>query len=126
MSLSRSLQRLIASIAALAILLGPLSPAFARALAADQGGEWVQICTMQGMKTVQLDIGDGDPSTLGGSTDVCPFCAGHGPQSAPPPVVAAVILVRIPAEPVPIAFLDAPRTLHAWVTAQPRAPPFSA
>ena len=55
----------------------------------------------------------------------CPFCSPHANEMAPPPAPSALPLAPVRAEAVPALFLAAPRPLHAWTSAQPRAPPLA-
>lgn len=124
MHAARSLRRLTSWIAALAILMGALAPALSHALASAGGKHWVEICTTQGSEWIQTgeDGTERLPATAHG-LEHCPYCTLHAPTLGVPPANG---LVQAPARlghGVPLAFLSAPRTLHAWVSAQPRAPP---
>lgn len=104
-----------------------LLPTLAHAFAQARGQALTEICTPQGMKLVvdsgnQAAPADAAKSALG-HLDHCPFCATAAHAMAPPP--AAPQLAPLPptgAEAAPL-FLQAPRTLHAWVAAHPRGPP---
>ena len=106
-----------------------LLPTFAQAFAQASGGQALtEVCTPQGMKLVLVDAGeqvspmDAAQSALG-HLDHCPFCATAAHAMAPPPVAPQrLLLPPIGAEAAPL-FLQAPRTLHAWVAAHPRGPP---
>jgi hypothetical protein len=53
----------------------------------------------------------------------CAYCAyGNGSLGLPPAAVAPLALPLDGAEPPPV-FVHSPRTLLAWRSAQPRAPP---
>ena len=124
---ARARLRFTGWVAILVVLLASLAPSLSHALGATQGASWVEICTAQGSKWVQ-----GDSADSGGSKSApafahplehCPYCSIHMPALGLPPTLLIVPLeLGLEAE-VPPAFLAAPRTSHAWVSAQPRAPP---
>ena len=122
----RAHRRITAWIATLAILLVALAPALSHALATATGADWTEICTAQGSKWVQAGE-DGSERSPASSPllDHCPCCSLHAPVLGLPPATALVHLPLQLSHAVPLAFLSAPRTLHAWVSAQPRAPPLS-
>lgn len=111
-------------IAVLAILLASLAPTLGHALASGMGSNWVEICTTQGSKWIAPDE-DGSERTPASAhvLDHCPYCSLHAPTLGVPPVANLTHLPLRLAHEVPRAFLAAPRTLHAWVSAHPRAPP---
>jgi hypothetical protein len=120
----RAHRRLTSWIAALAILLAALAPALSHALASATGTNWIEICTTQGSKWIQAGE-DGTERAPASShlLEHCPYCTLQAPALGLPP---ATLLDPLPlrlSHAVPLAFLSAPRTLHAWVSAQPRAPP---
>jgi hypothetical protein len=117
-------RRLTSWIAALAILLASLAPALSHALASATGSNWIEICTTQGSNWIQTsdDGSEGAPASAH-VLDHCPYCSLHAPTLGLPPASdLAQQPLRLSQE-VPLAFLSAPHTLHAWVSAQPRAPP---
>jgi hypothetical protein len=120
----RTHRRLTSWIAALAILLASLAPALSHALASATGSNWVEICTTQGSKWIQAgEDGSERAPASGHALEHCPYCSLHAPALGLPP---ATDLAQPPpglCHEVPLAFLSAPRTLHAWVSALPRAPP---
>lgn len=110
--------------AALAILLASLAPSLSHALGRAQAGSWNEICTAQGSKWI-AEKSDGSPSapTASHVFEHCAFCSVHAPGLGLPPTPE---LRPLPIEghgEFPPAFYAAPRTLHAWVSARPRAPP---
>ena len=124
MLVPRAHARLISWIAVLAILLSALAPSLGYALQMSKGGDWVEICSTQGNKWVQVgEEGVQHAPAMAHVLDHCPYCSLHAPSLGLPP---ATDWARQPsglAHEVPLAFLAAPRTLHAWLRAQPRGPP---
>jgi hypothetical protein len=116
--------RLTSWIAVLAILLSSLAPSLSHALASGAGSNWVEICTTQGSKWIAAgEDGTERAPASAHVLDHCPYCSLHAPTLGLPPVASLVHLPLRLAHEVPRAFLPAPRTQHAWVSAQPRAPP---
>jgi hypothetical protein len=117
-------RRLTGWIAAFVILLASIAPALSHALAPATGNNWIEICTTQGSKWIKAsqDGSERAPATAH-VLDHCPYCSLQTPTLGLPP---AHHLAQLPLglghEP-PLALLAAPRTLHAWVSARPRAPP---
>jgi hypothetical protein len=124
-------------IALVAVLALAVLPTLSHALshAASQGpGGWAEVCTQNGPKRIAVDASgklmdtlvetDGNAAHVGAThLQHCPLCvlvldAPMLPPSAP----AAIPLVLASVAPPP-AFLHAPRTPHAWRSAQPRGPP---
>ncbi|WP_393938690.1 DUF2946 domain-containing protein [Piscinibacter sakaiensis] len=120
----RAHRRITSWIAALAILLASLAPALSHALASATGADWIEICTTQGSKWIQAGE-DGTERTPASAhlLEHCPYCTLHAPALGLPPAASLAHLPLQSSHAVPLAFLSAPRTLHAWVSAQPRAPP---
>lgn len=116
-----------ARIAIFAMLLAALAPAITSALAAANGQHvrWTAVCTADGARFVPVPTdADGTPvAPKSHQVDHCPFCAPHGASVALPPPATGIVPVVAGADPVPLLFLAAPRPLHAWAHAQPRAPP---
>lgn len=120
----RAHSRLTSWIAALAILVASLAPALSHAMASATGTHWVEVCTTQGAKWVQAGEDGSEHSTAPAHVlEHCPYCSLHAPTLGLPSVTQLVHLPGRLTHAVPPAFLSAPRTLYAWVTAQPRAPP---
>lgn len=108
----------------LAILLASLAPSISQAMGFEKGRSWIEVCTTEGSKWVSGDSGDsGAPTQAQHLLEHCPYCSIHVPALGMPasPVSVPEMLDR--GHEVAVAFLAAPRTLHAWVSAQPRAPP---
>lgn len=120
----RTHRRLISWIAALAILLASLAPALSHALAPATGTNWIEICTTQGSKWIKASQDGSERAPASAHVvDHCPYCSLQTPTLGLPP---AHHLAQLPlglSHEVPPAFLSAPYTLQAWVSAQPRAPP---
>jgi hypothetical protein len=53
----------------------------------------------------------------------CPFCLLHMDVAAPPPALSGFLPLRTGLRYRAPAFLHARRSLHVWLSAQPRAPP---
>ena len=121
----RAHRRITGWIAVLAILLAALAPALSHALASASGSQWVEICTAQGSKWVQAGEDGAERGTPPSAhvLEHCPYCSLHAPTLGLPLVQHLAALPLRLSHQVPLAFLAAPRTLHAWVSAQPRAPP---
>lgn len=120
----RTNRRLPGWIAVLVILLAALAPVLPQAQGLDEAMAWREVCSVHGARRVPVDVEDptGAPAATHAAGH-CPCCLGHDPVLPAAPVsrfVAVVVARRID---LPPAFLSAPRTLHAWVSARPRAPP---
>jgi hypothetical protein len=121
-------------IALLAIWALSLVPTVSQLLAAaaPDGSVRAEICTPQGLRWVTLvavdELADGPAGTpadtlAAAHSDHCPLCR---LQHDAPPLPLATALSHEPAPGpafVPSLFLQAPHTLHAWRSAQPRGPP---
>ena len=110
----------------MAILMAALAPSISHALGAKNGASWVEVCTTVGAKWVQPDGSVTDKAPASGYAhpfEHCPYCSLHANAIAIPPAPLALVPALALSHPLPAAFLAAPRTLHAWVSAQPRAPP---
>lgn len=130
--LSAGIRGLIAWIACFAILLSALAPAISHAVQADVPAGWAEICSVTGAKLVRLtdtgsDLADGSlpESSQGHTYKHCPFCAMHSDDLAPPPAPSIELQLPELGQTLPTLFLQAPRTLFAWASAQPRAPPLN-
>ncbi len=107
-----------------------LLPTLSRAMAHGAGGavSWAEICTPQGMKLLALDVVPDEPAApaqAGSHLDHCPYCSLAGQALGLPPAPVAAPALVLAAGHEPPLFLPAPRTLPAWRSAQPRAPPAS-
>lgn len=108
------------------LLAAALLPTVSRALAHWQGqaAPWAQVCATMAMDPAEAAMAT--PADTGGLTHVlehCSLCSLHADTPAVLPGAAmALPLLVLSDGPPPLYFLAA-RTPHAWVSAQPRAPP---
>lgn len=138
MGLNRLTRCFAAWIACFAILLASLAPSISQTLAAARASSSVQAegCPMpdeasaEVRSSANLDIheGHGDhgaPSTLPKAShfEHCPFCFTHAGSFALVQSVPATLHEVGGFSEFPFLFLQAPRLLFVWVTAQARAPP---
>lgn len=129
MPASRHRQRLASWIALLALVLGALAPTLSRAMAwaASDTLPFGVVCSADpdarapGVAAAEPGTGQHHASVF----EHCPFCSIHAPDLALPPRAAVMLPLQGLAAAEPELFLRAPRTLHAWASAQPRAPPLS-
>jgi len=125
MRLHRRARVVTSWIAVLAILMTALAPTVSQAWAAKLDPMLVQVCSVMGTKWVHTDGQPDESSPVPDSThftDHCPYCSLHTSALLVPAMVWATACASV-GQVVPTAFLLAPRTLHAWASAQPRAPP---
>ncbi len=127
----------IALVAILGLALLPtLSHAMAHAAAQGPGG-WAEVCTQEGPRRIAVDAAgklmdtaietEGIGASAGTShLQHCPLCALSLDAPLLPAAAPAGLPLALAGRAVPAAFLHAPRTLHAWLSAQPRGPPASA
>ena len=104
-----------------------LLPTLSHALAFAQGQtSWAEVCTPQGMRVVAVgatDSNSGGPTQAVGHLEHCPYCSlGALALGFPPASASLAVLVMLQNKP-PALFLQGPRTLFAWHSAQPRGPP---
>jgi len=111
----------LVAIAAVA-LLPTLSHALTRAAGGGSSG-FTEVCTPQGTKLVALADGQTAPDGALLQLEHCSWCTAALGDLAPPPVALQHDVSVDGAGVVPPLFLQAPHTLHAWASAQPRAPP---
>ena len=110
--------------AALAILTASLAPSLSYALGFSGGASWIEVCTTEGSRWIQPgEEGSERAPSSAHLLEHCPYCSLHVPTLGLPSAAPVAPLASRPTHEPPVAFLAAPRTLHAWVTAQPRAPP---
>lgn len=116
------------------MLVAALAPAVSAAMAQGQQPSWIEVCSAAGSRwvaattTATADADGGAqrqslPASDASGMAHCAYCSLHSDTPALPPA-PAIELPLLPADVLlPAAFLSAPRTGHAWVTASPRAPP---
>jgi|JI10StandDraft_1071094.scaffolds.fasta_scaffold145131_2 hypothetical protein len=107
------------------LLLLALAPVLSHALQRQADDHLVEVCTAQGARWVEVDsdsAGAGTSSAPGHLFEHCPACTLHATDVGMPPAPLVLAMPMAQAA-VPHLFLAAPRTLHAWLAAQPRAPP---
>lgn len=103
-----------------------LAPLASQALGPRQSEAWIEICGVNGAKWIKADAGSpAQPQPGAHPLDHCPYCSVHASALGMPPAPLLLHPAALRYE-VPQAFLAAPRTLHAWRTAQARAPPLQA
>lgn len=111
----------------LAILFSALAPSISHALnAANPAADRIEICTAGGIRMVDIPSEDGGktPASAKISMEHCAFCASHGGSVALLSAPSLTILVDAGRDVYPPLYYAAPRSLHAWSAANPRAPPF--
>jgi hypothetical protein len=124
--------RIAAWLASCAMLAGSLTPAVTHLLAAfaPAAAPWSVLCTSTGFVRVAPPYESSSPlppKDTGKFADThCPFCLPHAGAFALPSSPTVAILAAEPLHFLPTLFRQSPRPLHAWATAQPRAPPRSA
>jgi Protein of unknown function (DUF2946) len=135
MPIGRRFRALTSWIACFAILLSALGPTLSHAFGAGKPANWIEICTVTGAKLIRADgseVAKADATGKSGSDSPgahlkhCPYCSTHATVLGLPPAAPAGLTLDSLAFHVPDLFLTAPRTLFAWASAQPRAPPLNA
>jgi hypothetical protein len=114
--------------ALLAVLGAALAPALSHAFAPGKDvTKWVEVCSATGPMTIEVPAGGpGFPKAPKASDfEHCPFCSAQAAPAAILPPTLSVLLLPAASELVSPLFLHAPRPLFAWISAQPRAPPFA-
>ncbi|MYM96090.1 DUF2946 domain-containing protein [Rugamonas sp. FT81W] len=112
-------------IALLAILFGALAPTVSRSIAANLRYDTVEVCTASGYKALKIPK-DGTAPSSKVSIDHCAFCANHAGTHALPGISSVSTPLVAGRDFYPSLFYSAPRLMHAWSAANPRAPPFVA
>jgi Protein of unknown function (DUF2946) len=114
------LQVVLATLLAVALL-----PTVSRVLAHWQGQAtpWAEACTTMAMEPAGAMASAADTGGLTHVLEHCSLCSLHSDTPAVLPGAAVALpLLALSDGPPPLFFLAA-RTPHAWVSAQPRAPP---
>ncbi|HEX8609663.1 MAG TPA: DUF2946 domain-containing protein [Telluria sp.] len=109
-------------IAFLAILFSAFAPAIGSAAMA---AGTMEVCTSDGVKLIQVAATDGDdaPGSVHHAMQHCAFCATHAGTHLPPSPPAGMLVIDTVRNLYPSLFYRAPQPLHAWSSANPRAPP---
>jgi hypothetical protein len=110
-------------LALVAMLALSLLPTVSHALA-HPGSGFVEVCTPQGMKLVALADGEKQPSNSALHLEHCGYCSASFNAVVMPALPPALPQLQTLGTQAPPLFLQAPRTLFAWRSAQPRGPPF--
>lgn len=117
-----------------------LMPMLTRAFNAPGSAQtWFEVCTAQGSRWVAVspegeaisaDVAaaqsDSEPAPLKAAWEHCDYCT---LQHSSPALPSSATTLQVPAiitHLVPTLFLQAPRRLHVWSSAQSRAPPLAA
>lgn len=121
-------------IALLGVLFSALAPTISHAMAAAMSSadaradDAMQVCTMEGMKTVAVDdkaAGQFDPHKFEHFLEHCPYCAPHGGQAFFPPFAPIVFAVLDASSSHPPLFYRSATPLFSWRASRPRGPPAS-
>ena len=113
-------RRLTSWIATLALLMAALVSGWSAPGVGGQVHGWAEVCSADGARWVSAEDG---PDHGGRDTAHCNDCTLHTPVlDLPMQALPHVVPVGL-AHAMPRAWLAARRTLHAWASAQPRAPP---
>lgn len=108
----------------LSILFSGLVPAMSHAMAAaTQPDEEVQVCTMEGMKTIVIKDSSGKPGPSEHMLKHCPYCAVHASPNLPPPPAPFAFAAPEASSFLPRLFYQSATPLFAWTPASPRGPP---
>lgn len=112
-------------LAIFAMLMGALAPTISQTLRAKGSSGWSEICSALGVRLIaedQTQPGNSKPGTLRMLED-CPYCMLQANSPSLPLSSTLDFFVPTAWVALPRLFLLAPRTPHAWIAAQPRAPP---
>ena len=108
------------------MLIASLAPTLSQAFDGKPGGMWLEVCSSLGAGMVVLvERPDSQPSpqsSLMHSLEHCPYCSFQSVAIAPAPTPVKLSLLPLSFE-VPLLFLAAPHTSHAWRHALSRGPP---
>ena len=123
-------RRFAAWIACFAILLAALAPSISQAVAnakQESGSGWAEICSVAGIRFVQVDDDGAADGKSGGKAmqmEHCAFCSTHaGSVGLPPTNPVLPLLVASGTAIFPALYYQSPSPLFIWSTAQSRAPP---
>jgi hypothetical protein len=119
-------RRFSAWLAAWVMLVASLAPTLSQAFDGKPGGLWLEVCSSLGAGTaVLVERPESQPSpqsSLMHSLEHCPYCSFQSVAIAPAPTPVKLSLLPLSFE-VPLLFLAAPHTSHAWRHALSRGPP---
>ena len=107
--------------------MSALAPVLTHALERSPGNGWIEICTVLGPQWVSPTDNAKHDSTPNAPADHaqqhCPYCASRVTSLGMPPAPLTILKLPTLRVGLPDLFLQSPRPLFAWSTAQPRAPP---
>ena len=110
-------------IAMLGVLFSALAPTISHAMVA-QAGEQVQVCTMEGMKTITVAKAlSGKPGPAEHVFQHCPYCTTHGSMDSIPPTAPFVFVLPDLSSSYPPLFYRLATPLFSWTATKPRGPP---
>ncbi|WP_298406590.1 DUF2946 domain-containing protein [Janthinobacterium sp.] len=123
-------RRFAAWIACFAILLAALAPSISQAVAnakQESGSGWAEICSVAGIRFVQVDEDGAADGKSGGKAmqmEHCAFCSTHAGSVGLPPA-SPVLPLRLSSGTAifPALYYQSPSPLFIWSAAQSRAPP---
>eukprot|EP01133_Synstelium_polycarpum_P018852 gene18852-22552_t len=122
-------RRFAAWIACFAILLAALAPSISQAVAnakQESGSGWAEICSVAGIRFVQVAAGATDDGKSAGKAmqmEHCAFCSTHAGSVGLPPSPIMPLPVASGTAIFPALYYQSPAPLFIWSTAQSRAPP---
>ncbi len=121
MLLSIANKKILTWLACVAVLFGALAPAVSHALQARAANALLDICSATRFSVDASPTGKSTPGGL--PMPYCPYCTLHALDLAPAPASCGTVRITERSAGPPALFLVAPHTLHAWASANPRAPP---
>ena len=122
-------RRFAAWIACFAILLAALAPSISQAVAnakQESGSGWAEICSVAGIRFVQVDDDGAADGKSGGKVmqmEHCAFCSTHAGSVGLPPSPVLPLPDASGTAIFPALYYQSPSPLFIWCTAQSRAPP---
>ena len=122
-------RRFAAWIACFAILLAALAPSISQAVTnakQESGSGWAEICSVAGIRFVQVDDDGAADGKSGGTVmqmEHCAFCSTHAGSVGLPPSPVLPLPVASGTAIFPALYYQSPSPLFIWCTAQSRAPP---
>ncbi|WP_254926637.1 DUF2946 domain-containing protein [Janthinobacterium sp. PC23-8] len=116
-------------LAILAVLFAAIAPSISHALAAPAvsvpSSLLMQICTVDGMVDVGVDVGEKKPGVdpVVHAFEHCPYCSTHAGSFALLPGLSPNFAVSGGHDSYPPLYYRAPAPLFLWSSGNPRAPP---